>query len=371
MPPDIRPTQSMVAKAAGVSQMSVSLALRNHPSLPRATRERIQSVARRMGYRPNPMLSALMKELRMRRHATMTATLAYVTSFPTRDSWRTRPLWQRFYDGVCERAERLGYRVEEFWLREPGMTGRRLSRILYSRSIQAVVIAPPPIARGHITLEWDRFSASTIGWALLRPSLHRAVNHQLHSLSLAIRQLKRLGYRRIGLALSREIDARADNNWAASVLLNRLENGANPDWPMLVTPEWSRETFLEWLDKRKPDVVLSSEIDALHWIEQSGLRVPENIGFAPLEWTDVAPYCAGIRQNSRLVGAAAVDLAVEQLEHNERGLPDHPKVVMIEGQWIGGATVRDSRPHTRSAKSGARRARRTQPDTERAAALAC
>ncbi len=60
--PEKRPriTQKHIAEAAGVSKSAVSLALRNHPSLPRATRERIRRLADRMGYYPDPALSALM-----------------------------------------------------------------------------------------------------------------------------------------------------------------------------------------------------------------------------------------------------------------------------------------------------------------------
>ena len=48
-----------VAKEAGVHQTTVSLALRNHPSLPKSTRDRIQELAHSMGYRPDPAISAI------------------------------------------------------------------------------------------------------------------------------------------------------------------------------------------------------------------------------------------------------------------------------------------------------------------------
>src|SRR5215212_6454301 len=49
------PTMKDVAIAAGFAPATVSLALRNHHSLPVATRERIWTIARRIGYRPNPL----------------------------------------------------------------------------------------------------------------------------------------------------------------------------------------------------------------------------------------------------------------------------------------------------------------------------
>ncbi|RRJ98846.1 LacI family DNA-binding transcriptional regulator [Opitutaceae bacterium TAV3] len=49
-----------VARAAGVHRTTVSMALRGHPKLPEATRARIRELAERMGYRPNPLVQALM-----------------------------------------------------------------------------------------------------------------------------------------------------------------------------------------------------------------------------------------------------------------------------------------------------------------------
>jgi len=43
-----------VARAAGVHQTTVSLALRNHASIPAATRERIKAAAAELGYKQIP-----------------------------------------------------------------------------------------------------------------------------------------------------------------------------------------------------------------------------------------------------------------------------------------------------------------------------
>ena len=54
-----RTTIKDVAKVAGVHFTTVSLALRRHPSIPEATRERIRRVAERIGYAPDPVFGAL------------------------------------------------------------------------------------------------------------------------------------------------------------------------------------------------------------------------------------------------------------------------------------------------------------------------
>jgi LacI family transcriptional regulator len=52
-------TQRDLAKMAGVSHTTVSLALRQHPSISDETRARILKLAHKLSYRPDPMLAAL------------------------------------------------------------------------------------------------------------------------------------------------------------------------------------------------------------------------------------------------------------------------------------------------------------------------
>ena len=70
-----------IADRVGLSRSAVSLALRNHPSIPEATRERVRQAAAELGYRRNPLVAALMMQLRQPRHRA-TATLALITKFP-------------------------------------------------------------------------------------------------------------------------------------------------------------------------------------------------------------------------------------------------------------------------------------------------
>ncbi|MDB6127535.1 MAG: hypothetical protein JWM35_1431, partial [Verrucomicrobia bacterium] len=49
---------------------------------------------------------------------------------------------------------------------------------------------------------------------------------------------------------------------------------------------------------------------------------------------------AHVEQNSSHVGRAGVDQLVAQLDRRERGVPKIASVVMIEGTWASGVTVR-------------------------------
>jgi LacI family transcriptional regulator len=125
-----RVTQSDVARVAGVHNTTVSLSLRNCHSIPEATRKRIQAIADEMGYYPDPTLQALVAYRKGRLSSRFKETLAYVTNWETRFGWRALPEHERAYVGAQRKAAELGYKLEHFWLGEPGMSERRMGDVL-------------------------------------------------------------------------------------------------------------------------------------------------------------------------------------------------------------------------------------------------
>lgn len=59
-----------------------------------------------------------------------------------------------------------------------------------------------------------------------------------------------------------------------------------------------------------------------------------------MQWNAERTFCAGVNQHAKVIGAAAVDLVNGQLQRNEFGIPAHPKLVLIKGEWVDGETVR-------------------------------
>jgi len=48
---------------------------------------------------------------------------------------------------------------------------------------------------------------------------------------------------------------------------------------------------------------------------------------------------AGIDQNSRETGKAAIQMLISLLNHHERGIPEICRELLIEGRWVPGATL--------------------------------
>ena len=344
MDADKQPTMQQIADVVGCSRMAVSLALRNSPKISAATIARIRKVADELGYRPNPMVSALMTQLRHSRTVKRPTTIGYVTAYPTEDGWRQPGLFTEFHTGAKKRAEALGYTLEEYWLRRPGLSEKRFCDVLFTRNVLGLVIAPLPSGGGTLALDWPRFATAAIGYSVTSPNIHRASNDQYSTIRLAVAELTRLGYRRIGLAMPRDGDERVKHNWSAGMLVEQSMIPAERRVPLLLADGPFEDAFAAWFSRCRPDAVLTQSWQCGRALKELGVRVPEDVGIANLGVTAGEAEWAGMNQNAELVGAAALDLVDAQLRRNECGIPAQQQTLVIPGHWVAGPTVRAVAP---------------------------
>ncbi|MBT64092.1 MAG: hypothetical protein CML13_12860 [Puniceicoccaceae bacterium] len=341
------PTMAQIAAEAGVSKMSVSLALRGSSRVSEATRKRILEIVDRLNYRPNPMVQTLMANLRATRPIEMHSVIAWITAFETENGWTKSWLFREYYKGAEERAEQLGYRIEPFWIRSKGMTGARMSSVLKARSISGVIIPPVPSVQTRIDLDWEHFASSTIGYSFMDPILPRAAANLNESMAVVLDKCESAGYQRVGFVVTEETDERVNHSWLSVFLAWQQFIPKKQVVPFLYVRKGQKiEDLLGgWLQRHKPDVIVSANREFRMWLpDLFNLRIPENIGFVVLAITDKSRKqpqgITGINQRDRQVAASAVDLVVAQLQRNEIGLPSYPKVVLSNGEWEWGGTMR-------------------------------
>ncbi|MDF3058857.1 MAG: LacI family transcriptional regulator [Rariglobus sp.] len=330
-----------IADAAGVSRMAVSYALRNNPKVPAATRRRIQEIAESLGYRPDPLIQRLSVHLANARRSPHAGCIGYITTDRTKSVWRGIPAYRTAFNALTERAEQLGYRIEEFWLGAQGMNAAKLSRILVHRGVAGIVIAPVPAGLKSPRLQWADFASVALGYSMRSPAVHRVVNHQLHTGLEAIRQLQGAGYQRIGLCVSRDQSDRVDNAWLHALLFHHSGISASRRVAPHLPGELTREGILSWVADEHPDCLLVQDPSVRRYLTDAGYRIPQDVGVVMLDH-DVfnEPDFAGMNQRHDKIGAACADLLVAQIHRNEKGLPAAPLTVMIDGVWVSGKTVR-------------------------------
>lgn len=338
------PNLQDIADQLGISKMTVSRALRGEPHVQTALRTRILETAATLGYRPDPEISKLMTHMRQKRRSQAPRTLAFIWAEKEPSDLGFSSWSQQLILGARQRAEQLGFQLDEFHLAAKGMTGRRLSGILEARGIPGFILSPLiSRSRGHVSMRWEKFSSVVIGLGYARPALHRVHHHHYLGMMTAMRHLKKLGYKRIGYYGGSVINERMFSAWSASFLAHHPLPLKQAETLLCLRREPSRQDFQQWLAKVKPDAVIEGGHSLPEWLE--GIPLPEQPGIVTLGWRADRPQVAGIDQQADVLGAAAVDLLVAQEQQNERGLPKYPKIVMTEGTWRPGETVRNQREH--------------------------
>ena len=324
-----------IAARVNLHFTTVALALRNSPKVSPATAEKIQRLAKEMGYRPNPMVSALMAQQRARKRPRFSTVLAYVAFRPAAPTPEKEPHVIEFLQGARSQAEQLGYKLDEFPLYARGMTARRLAQILRTRGINGLLLGPSVIKHNHLPAPLRDFAMVAHSYSILRPRLHRVAHDLAGGAFMACRELRKRGFRRIGLAIHEAMDRQVNRLWTAGYLAFHQFLPANEQAGCLYFPEdrFEPSTLARWIKAAKPDAVLSMHSELVEWVRS----VPEQRPLlASLDYNRNWGNCPGIDQKPHAIGAAAIDLLARQLQWNEAGVPAEPLTILIEGKWREG-----------------------------------
>jgi LacI family transcriptional regulator len=342
------PTIEDVARLAGVHHSTVSRALRKSPSIPATTRERIEAVAREIGYRPDPLLSALANRKQTGESPAYRATLAWLTNYPTARGWVGGIHSEGYYRGAKARAEQLGFLLDEIWVRERGQTPDALSRILTARGIRGILVPPQPTPHCHLNLQWPGFCAVTFGTTLSRPHLHSVAHDHYRSVAKLVRHLVAMGFCKPVFFFEQEINLRVDGCWAAGFRFGMEKCGlphGNALRPVKSQDDAGR--LVEYLRKDRPDVML---INVSLWktlqplVAKAGIKIPKDISVAVVTVPDANTELGGISENAGLMGAMAVDLLSGFLQRGDYGLPRRPFRMTVEGEYLPGKTIQSPVP---------------------------
>jgi LacI family transcriptional regulator/LacI family repressor for deo operon, udp, cdd, tsx, nupC, and nupG len=342
--PPKRVNQRDVAKAAGVHRTTVCLALKNHPSIPVKTRERIAGLAKQMGYVPDPMLAALASYRTRLRPRAFQGSLAWLINSAGGFEWSAFPHYREYHQGAVERAKFHGYNLELFDINSPGMMPARLFSILRARYINGVLLCPQPKAGTTLACPWEQVSAVTFGYKLSNPCLHTVTAAHHRNMVRAMRELQSRGYCRIGFAFSRGHDEGTDRNYLAGYLNEMIGYETNkrlPIPPFLESFRRKTAGVKAWLRKYKPDAIVTGEYQAFEILTKAGIRIPEELGVACATLpSDRSTKLAGVLEDSVRIGAIAVDLLVAAIQQGEKGVPEYPVRHLVEGIWHEGDTLR-------------------------------
>ncbi|KAF0093106.1 MAG: LacI family transcriptional regulator [Puniceicoccaceae bacterium 5H] len=289
-----RTTIRDIAAKTGYHYTTVSLALRDHPSIPEATRVKIKEAAESLNYRRDPVLSALMAHRQQSaRQGMPRSSLGWVQDAEAQTPWDLAVL-----KGLLHRAESLGYRVVTLSLEgdSPMRRAADLEAKAVEEGLKGLVISephyrelkplqPPVLDRPLAIWGWNADSSEAqLGWS---------GRLDLHALA---RQLRRQAYHRVG--------------WVVPEALQPLvPQGANLPVPPLLIDRWDAKVFRKWLQHELPCCVVTAFPEAAKEATQLKFRPGRELGLVTLQAAQDAPKTEGASWQvpSDDLGRAAAD----------------------------------------------------------------
>ena len=314
-------TVRTLAAELGVAPVTVSRALRGHDTVRPELAARVRKLAKRRGYRADPVVAEVMGGLGRAKGARYRETVAFVWTHECSESSAEEA-------GARAAAEALGYRMEIFKPWVQGLAEHDVSRILWSRGIRGVLLAPNySRSDPRYELEWAKFATVLVGSSLVNTGLTRVARDYYHDAKLALACLRAAGFSRVGLTLDASIHERTDRRYAAAF----REHGGRASLLHIVNPartsESERTRFEQWLSRSKVDVLLTDFAQAGQW-------VPSSLPHGRLMLRPGEKWM-GVRADFTRVGAEAMRCLDGLLRADRLGLLSEPVSVLVPGVWTG------------------------------------
>jgi DNA-binding LacI/PurR family transcriptional regulator len=334
------PTLRTLAKTLGLSRTTISDALRGSPRVKADTVRRVREAAKEAGYEHNPLTGAVMSQLRRSRGQQFRGVLAALEIVDEKRPAHAQRYNEAVLKGISDRAIELGFKMERFELGPEGMRLNRLDTILHTRNIQGLVLLPASGLPDLTGLNWERYTAVYTDLFISHPPLHCVCMDHYRSMVMLLRELHERGYRRPGLFMEIAIDERLQYRWEGAFLAQQKYLAGLTEVPALRSRNLSREDFIPWFRKHKPDVVIGHFPEAIEWMRSCGARLPKTHGFVCLNSLRTNEPCAALDFQPGQIGARAAELVIGQLLHNELGIPVQPSLTTIPARFLEGPTLR-------------------------------
>lgn len=336
--------QLAIARLLGVTQATVSMALRNHPRISEEVRQRVREAAKQLGYRPNPQVTTLMSRIRQGRRPEDRGCIGILVDEVSVKAWLNwhPETYTANYSGYRKEALTHGYRAECFCLRAPNDSPEAVDRRLRARGITGLILAAPrhPHLFPAADISWANYACAAVSHTWLEPEVDRVTSHHLHNMGVAFGELVRRGCRRIGFCQpSLSLLHKVPSHWMAGYLMSQWEF---PDLPRLEPfvgsiHDTSVEIFRDWFLRWKPDGLITAIGDEAPRLRSMKARLhgedARGVHLVCLNRPRESPF-PGIDENNELIGRKACEAVVNRMIHNQHGLPDHPNEILVPGTWV-------------------------------------
>ena len=325
-----------IARELNTTSATVSMALRNDPRISKRTRRRVHTAARKMGYVPDPEIARLMSHLRTSRTTRIASTLAVLTDAEDAADYFVNPFICMLLQGIREQAEELGHALDFIRVRENRMSPARLQAILETRAIRGALMLPPQdISQPFPLPQEDIVLVAASACVPEFEQVHRVIPDHYANMIALYQAIIAAGYRSIGLVTSPEMEQRARNCPVCVYEWMMRDHARMARIPPYVLNRTSKSLFA-WYDKYRPSILVAPEMWLIEAL-QDHINVPDEVPAAL--FMGFGTGFAGVNQHSEVIGREAVQLLAAEVVRNVDALPEHPKTILIRGEFVPGASM--------------------------------
>ncbi len=326
-------TLAQIAQASGVGKATVSRALRNGGPVSEASRRKVLRAAARLGYRPDPVMSAFAQR-RWGGRSEDGTPLAFL--FCSR---------QDVFSSECllaaqRRASELGYHLKCHRLTE-FQTHKHASRVLEHTGVQGLIVSHQLPNDSQLDLDWEKFAVVSCGLRQDRIPASIVMPNVFNGMRLCLEAALRAGYRKPGIIFLHE--GPDDNTayqmgayWAACL---KGWDGFSQAPDLGIPPLFHVQDIRRWFRHYKPDVILGSNHELYNELSLAGWKFPKQAAFICFGWNDKTGRIAGVDLHTELIGASAVDLLDVQIRSGKFGVSTNKITHMIEPSLLSGASM--------------------------------
>lgn len=328
-----------IAKVCGVSSATVSKALNNQPDIGEATKERIQAVAKEMGYMSNSSARAL------KTGKTKNIGVLFVDE---QGRGLSHDYFSTMLEAIKAQAAELEYDITFIC---PGKNMSYLQHC-YFRGVDGVVIANINYNDAQV-IELVSSDLPVVVIDHVYPQKTAVISDNEMGGRAVIQYAYNMGHRNIGLIhgeLTSVTQKRLDAIWqfCSEVGLNiPKSNVKEAKFHDSAKTYFATQELLRL--PNRPTCILFpddySYIGGLNAIHDAGLSIPEDIstiGYDGIELSRIiSPPLVTYHQDAKEMGRIAIDKLVEQIDSPA---PLKPEVIMVSGSIMDGGSVREILP---------------------------
>lgn len=290
--------------------------------------------AKELGYRMDSEVSRYMRYLATREGRRQKGVLGFLH---LADNEREKEI-SRYAE---KRAHELGYDIYSVRVSEHANNPSRISKIFAARGIKAFVIGNATRQVRSIELDWEKFAVVEMGHTLSRVAINRVIGNHFKNTQLGLRKLRLYGYQRIGFVCPSNVcQLHANMSYSAYLFQMQEISADNRIPPLIPKPPFQREALARWVRKHKPDAILTTSPFTYQYLQELGMRIPDDIGI--IEYRDFERAdgeIAAVVENREIKVTTSIDFLIGMEQRFETGLPKFPVVMMIDGRWQNGKSI--------------------------------